>query len=117
LRSSLHGLALLLGELILELFLISGRRLADLLELSLKVDNLLLLRCRILQQVGPTLSLLCQRLPQHDKIVSNTSITYNQAKTTRPKTLTVSALLIVTMLVRTAYISLLSSNQSSCQGV
>jgi hypothetical protein len=35
---------LLLSELVLELLLIGGRRLADLLELSLKVDNLLLLR-------------------------------------------------------------------------
>jgi hypothetical protein len=40
---------LLLSELVLELLLIGGRRLADLLELSLKVDNLLLLRRRILQ--------------------------------------------------------------------
>jgi hypothetical protein len=49
LRSSLHDFALLLSELVLELLLIGGRRLADLLELSLKVDNLLLLRRRILQ--------------------------------------------------------------------
>jgi hypothetical protein len=93
------------------------RRLADLLELSLKVDNPLLLRCRILQQVGPTLVPLCQRLPQHDKIVNKTSTTYKQATTTRRKTLTISAWLMVTMLVRKAYMSSLSSNQSSCQGV
>jgi hypothetical protein len=46
LRSSLHGLALLLGELVLEPLLLSGCRLTDLLEFLLKVDNLLLLlRC------------------------------------------------------------------------
>jgi hypothetical protein len=56
LRSGLHGLALLLGKLVLEAFLLSRRRLRDLLELSLKVDNtLLLVRC-ILQKVGPALS-------------------------------------------------------------
>jgi hypothetical protein len=59
LHSSLHGLAPLLGELVLELLLIGGRRLTDLFELSLKVDNLLLLRRRIPQQVGPTLGPLC----------------------------------------------------------
>jgi hypothetical protein len=59
LHSGLQGLAPLLGELILELLLISGRRLTDLFELSLKVDNpLFLLRC-ILQQVGPALGPLC----------------------------------------------------------
>jgi hypothetical protein len=46
LRSSLHDLALLLSELVLEPLLLSGCRLTDLLEFSLKVDNLLLLlRC------------------------------------------------------------------------
>jgi hypothetical protein len=55
----LHGLALLLGELVLEPFLFGGCRLTNLLELSLKVDNpLLLLRC-ILQQVGPAFGPLC----------------------------------------------------------
>jgi hypothetical protein len=59
LHSGLQGLAPLLGELILELLLISGRRLTDLFELPLKVDNpLFLLRC-ILQQVGPALGPLC----------------------------------------------------------
>jgi hypothetical protein len=59
LRSGLHGLALLLGKLVLEAFLLSRRRLRDLLELSLKVDNtLLLVRC-ILQKVGPALSTFC----------------------------------------------------------
>jgi hypothetical protein len=53
LRSSLHGLALLLGGLVLEPFLLSGCRLMDLLELSLKVDNPPPLLRRILQQVGP----------------------------------------------------------------
>jgi hypothetical protein len=43
LRSGLHGLAPLLGELILEPILIGGHRLTDLLELSFKVDNLLFL--------------------------------------------------------------------------
>jgi hypothetical protein len=114
LHSSLHSLAPLLGELFLELLLIGGRRPADLLVLSLKIDNPLLLHHRIPQQVGPTLGPLCQRLPQHDKIVSNTSITYNQTTTTRRKTPTVSVLMMVTMLVRKAYMSSLSSNQSSC---
>jgi hypothetical protein len=53
LRGGLHGLVLLLGELILESLLFGGCRLAGLLELSLKVDNPLLLLRRILQQVGP----------------------------------------------------------------
>jgi hypothetical protein len=48
LRSGLHGLAPLLGELILEPLLIGGRRLTDLLELSLKVDNPLFLLLRML---------------------------------------------------------------------
>jgi hypothetical protein len=43
LRSGLHGLASLLGELVLELLLIGGRYLTDLLELSLKVENPLFL--------------------------------------------------------------------------
>jgi hypothetical protein len=50
---------LLLGKLVLELLLIGGRRLADLLELLLKVNNpLFLLRC-MLQQVGLALGPLC----------------------------------------------------------
>jgi hypothetical protein len=49
LRGSLHGLVLLLGELILEPLLLDGCRLTDLLELSLKVDNPLLLLRRILK--------------------------------------------------------------------
>jgi hypothetical protein len=55
LRGGLHGLALLLSELVLEPLLFGGRRrLTDLFEFSLKVDDpLLLLRC-VLQQVGPT---------------------------------------------------------------
>jgi hypothetical protein len=60
LRSSLHGLALLLGKLVLEPLLLSGYRLMDLLELLLKVDNPLLLLRRILQQVGPAFGPLCQ---------------------------------------------------------
>jgi hypothetical protein len=60
LRSSLHGLALLFGELILEPFLLSGCCLANLLELSLKVDNPLLLLRRILPQVGPAFGPFCQ---------------------------------------------------------
>jgi hypothetical protein len=59
LRDSLHGLALLLSELILEPFLSGGCRLVDLLDISLEVDNPLLLRRLILQQVGPALSSLC----------------------------------------------------------
>jgi hypothetical protein len=46
LRSSLYNLALLFGELVLEPPLLVSRRLTDLLELLLKVDNpLFLLRC------------------------------------------------------------------------
>jgi hypothetical protein len=59
LRSSLHGLALLFGELILELLFLDGSSLADLLELSLMVDNTLLFLRRILQQVGPAFGPLC----------------------------------------------------------
>jgi hypothetical protein len=59
LRGGLHGLALLLGELVLELLHFGGCRLADLLELSLKVDNPLLFLRRILQQVGPAFGPLC----------------------------------------------------------
>jgi hypothetical protein len=115
--SSLHGLALLLGELVLELLLIGGRRLVDLPELSLKVDNPLLFRRRILQKVGPALGPLCQRVSQHDQIVNNASITYDQATTTCRKTLTVSALLILTMLVRTACISFIIFEPILLQGV
>jgi hypothetical protein len=53
LRGGLHGLALLLGELILEPLLFGGCLLTDLLELSLKVNDPLLLLYRILQQVDP----------------------------------------------------------------
>jgi hypothetical protein len=49
LRSGLHSLAPLLGELILEYLLVDGRRLTDLLELLLKVANLLFLLRRMLQ--------------------------------------------------------------------
>jgi hypothetical protein len=49
LRGGLHGLALLLGELSLKPLLFGSCRLADLLELSLKVDDPLLLLRRILQ--------------------------------------------------------------------
>jgi hypothetical protein len=48
LRSSLHGLALLLGELVLEPLLFGSRRLTDLFELLLKVDDLLLLLRHVL---------------------------------------------------------------------
>jgi hypothetical protein len=59
LRSSLHGLALLFGELIVELLFLGGSSLGDLLELSLKVDNSLLLVRRILQRVRPAFGSLC----------------------------------------------------------
>jgi hypothetical protein len=59
LRSGLHGLAPLLGELVLEPLLIGGRRLTDLLELSLEVDNPLFLLLSMLQQVSPALGPLC----------------------------------------------------------
>jgi hypothetical protein len=49
LRSVLHGLAPLLSKLVFEPFLLSRRRLMDLLEFSLKVDDPLLLLRRILQ--------------------------------------------------------------------
>jgi hypothetical protein len=62
---------LFFGELILKLlFLGSSSSLADLLELSLNVDNPLLLSRIVLQQVGTALSPVCQRLPQQDNIVS-----------------------------------------------
>jgi hypothetical protein len=48
LRGSLYGLALLLGEHVLEPFLLGGRRLTDLLELPLQVNNPLLLLCCML---------------------------------------------------------------------
>jgi hypothetical protein len=114
LRSSLHGLALLLGELVLEPLLLDGCCLADLLELSLKVDNPLLLLRRILQQVGLAFCLFCQRQSQYTKVVK---YHFNHKTTTRCRQLTVSAVLMVTMLVRKACMSSLSSNQSSCQGV
>jgi hypothetical protein len=117
LRSSLHDLALLLGELVLEPFLLGGCRLTDLLELSLKVDNPLLLFSRILQQVGPAFGPLCQRLSQYNKVVSTISTMQNQVITTRCRQLTVSTVLIVMMLVHKACMFSLSSNQSSCQGV
>jgi hypothetical protein len=117
LRSSLHGLALLLGELVLEPFLLGGRCLADLLELSLKVDNPLLLLRRIFEQVGMAFDPLCQRLSQYNKVVSIISIIHNQVTTTRCRQLTISAVLMVTMLFRKACMSSLSSNQPSCQGV
>jgi hypothetical protein len=47
LRSGLHGLAPLLGKLVLEPLLIGGRCLTDLLELSLMVDNPLFLLSRM----------------------------------------------------------------------
>jgi hypothetical protein len=59
LRSGIHGLAPLLGKLVLEPLLISGCHLTDLLELSLKVDNPLFLLLGMLQQVGPALGPLC----------------------------------------------------------
>jgi hypothetical protein len=49
LHSSLHGLALLLGELVLEPLLFGSRRLTDLLELQLKVSNPLFRLHRVLQ--------------------------------------------------------------------
>jgi hypothetical protein len=48
LRGGLHGLALLLGELVQEPLFFDGCCLSDLLELSLKVDDPLLLLRRIL---------------------------------------------------------------------
>jgi hypothetical protein len=82
LRSSLHGLALILGELVLKPFLLGGCRLSDILELSLMVDNpLLLLRCTF-QQVSPALGPLYQRLPQCNKVVSTILTTHNQVTTT-----------------------------------
>jgi hypothetical protein len=117
LRSSLHGLELLLSELVLEPFLLSGCRLTGLLELSLKVDNPLILLRRILQQVGPAFGPFRQRLSQYNKVIIIISFTYNEVTTKRCRQLTVSAVLMVTMLVGKACMSLLSSNQSSCQGV
>jgi hypothetical protein len=59
LRSSLHGLALLLGKIILEPLLLGSRRLTDMLDLLLKVCDLLLpLHC-VLQQVDPAFGPFC----------------------------------------------------------
>jgi hypothetical protein len=89
----------------------------DFLELSLKVNNPLFLLCRMLQQVGPALGPLCWRLLQSNQVVNIFSIENNQVTATHRGQLTVSALLMVTMLVCKACMSSLSSNQSSCQGV
>jgi hypothetical protein len=59
LRCSLLGLALLLGKLVLEPFLLGIRRLTDLLELLLKVSNSLLFCRRIFQQVQPAFGPFC----------------------------------------------------------
>jgi hypothetical protein len=59
LRGGLHGLALLLSELVLEPLLFGGRRLTDLFELSLKDDDPLLLLRRVLKLVSPTFGPLC----------------------------------------------------------
>jgi hypothetical protein len=52
----------------------------NLLELSLKVNNPLLLY-RILQQVSPAFGPFCQRLLQYNKVVSIISNMYNQVTT------------------------------------
>jgi hypothetical protein len=78
LRSGLHGLVPLLGELVLESFLLSRRRLTNLLELSLKVDDPLLLLRRILQQVGPALGTFRQGLSRNNKVVSHVRSTHHQ---------------------------------------
>jgi hypothetical protein len=117
LRSSLHGLALLLGELVLEPFLLRGCRLTDLLDLSLKVDDPRLLLRRILQQVGLPFGPFCQRLSHYNKAVNIISIMHSQVTTMCCGKLTVNTVLMVTMLVCKACMSSLSSNQSSCQGV
>jgi hypothetical protein len=52
----------------------------NLLELSIKVNNPLLL-CRILQQVSPAFGPFCQRLLQYNKVVSIISNMYNQVTT------------------------------------
>jgi hypothetical protein len=57
LRSGLYGLALLLGELILEPLLLRTHHFTDLFELSLKVEDSLFLLGRIHQQVGPALGM------------------------------------------------------------
>jgi hypothetical protein len=116
LRSSLLGLVLLLGKLVLEPFLLGSRRLTDLLELLFKVSDPLLLCRRVHQQVGPTLGPFCQGLLQHNKLVSDTSTNTSSEKYIVSKP-TVSAWLMVTMLVHKACISSLSSKISSCQGV
>jgi hypothetical protein len=48
-----------LSKLILEPLLVSGRRLTNLPELSLKVGNTLFLLLGMSQLVGPALGLLC----------------------------------------------------------
>jgi hypothetical protein len=88
----------------------------NLLELSLKVDDPMLLIRRILQQVDPALGTFRQGL-SHNKVVSHILYTCHRKIVARRNQLTVSAVLMVTMLVRKACISSLSSNQSSCQVV
>jgi hypothetical protein len=59
LRSGLHSLAPFLSELVLEPLIVGGRRLTNLLELSLKVGNVLFFILGMPQLVGPTLGPLC----------------------------------------------------------
>jgi hypothetical protein len=106
----LHGPALLLGELVLESFLLSHHRLTDLLELSLKVYDPLLHLHSILQQVGSALGMFHYGLSQNNKDVSHISSARHQKTTARCRQLTVSAVLMVIMLVCKACISSLSSN-------
>jgi hypothetical protein len=83
--------------------------------LLLKLCNLQLRLRRILQQVDSTLSMISQRLLQHN----NSSVT-PQNNVVRNKTIrkiTVNATLRVTMVFRTARISSLLSKMSSYQGV
>jgi hypothetical protein len=117
LRGGLHGLVPFLGKLVLEPLLVGSRRLTYLLKLSLKVDDTLFFLLCMPQLVGLTLGPLCQRLLQNHKVVSDTHEKNSQIVIVHHKQLTMSAWLMVTMLVCKARMSSLSSNQASCQGV
>jgi hypothetical protein len=113
LRSGLLGFALLLGELVVELPLLSSRRFPDLFEFLLKFSDPLVLRHCILQLVGPALGPVYQRLSTTQQAHQQHFNKYFVRKYIISKP-TVSASLMVTMLVCKACISSLSSKISSC---
>jgi hypothetical protein len=73
LRSGRLVLALLLSDLVFEPLLLDNRRLPDLFELLLKINDPLLLRRRILQEVSPALGATAKDCQQTNNLVNNTS--------------------------------------------